>query len=168
MIPEDVAAVPDEAPTPTVVASSPGDVAQGALRRPLNNASRPNVAAPNAAFANTFNNAPRPHVAAPNAALDNARVTSNRWFNTDLVGAYRDRVVKGMRIASRSVRDMIRQGTIPQLPLLKVDGEAMCLVWHTKGMCNPGYCPRRCDHVRYTRSEYAQLHQWCRDHYPTE
>ena len=44
----------------------------------------------------------------------------------------------------------------------------MRLAWHTKGMCTPGHCPRRHDHVRSTRSEYAQLHQWCKDHYPTE
>ena len=33
-------------------------------------------------------------------------------------------------------------------------------------MCNPLACPRRRDHVQYTTSEYAQLHQWCRDHHP--
>ena len=72
VIPEDVAAVPDEAPTPTVTASSPGDVAhvphqgghgrtmapnmtsatEGTPRRPFNNASQPDVAVLKVTFEN--------------------------------------------------------------------------------------------------------------------
>ena len=69
---------------------------------------------------------------------ENARATHNRWFNTGLFGTYRERVVNGKKVTSRSVCEMVGQGTIPRLPVSKVDGEAMCLAWHTKGMCNPG------------------------------
>ena len=61
---------------------------------------------------------------------------------------------------------MITAGTLPPLPLSKVDGKAMCLAWHTKGMCNPGQCPRASDHVNYSVEEYGQLSTWCKTHYP--
>ena len=62
----------------------------------------------------------------------------NAGFAQTLFGEIQERMRKGKRIASRLVRDMITAGTLPPLPLSKVDGKAMCLAWHTKGMCNPG------------------------------
>ena len=78
---------------------------------------------------------------APAPDENTRRATHNQWFNTGLFGAYRERVVDGKRVTSHLVREMIGQGAIPQLPVSKMDGEVMCLAWHTKGMCNPGHCP---------------------------
>ena len=93
-------------------------------------------------------------------------LTKNQWFHQVLFGIYRDREVGGKRVASRAVRDAIKEGKLPPLLLLKVDGKEMCLAWHTQGMCNPGQCPRECDHVEYSEQEYAPLNQWCKDNYP--
>ena len=43
---------------------------------------------------------------------------------------------------------------------MHVDGQTMCLAWHTKGQCNSD-CPRVVDHVSYTASDYKPLHDWC-------
>ena len=90
----------------------------------------------------------------------------NPGFLQTLFGEIQERMRNGKRIASRAVRDMITAGTIPPLPLSKVDGQPMCLAWHTKGMCNPGSCPRAADHVVYSVEEYAPLCGWCKTHYP--
>ena len=90
----------------------------------------------------------------------------NAGFAQTLFGEIQERMRKGKRIASRLVRDMITAGTLPPLPLSKVDGKAMCLAWHTKGMCNPGQCPRAADHVNYSVEEYGQLSTWCKTNYP--
>ena len=92
--------------------------------------------------------------------------TKKQWFHQVLFGNYRDREVGGKRLASRAVRDAIKEAKLPPLPLSKVDGKEMCLAWHTTGMCNPGQCPRECDHVEYSEQEYAPLTQWCKDNYP--
>jgi hypothetical protein len=46
-----------------------------------------------------------------------------------------------------------------------VDGNAMCLAFHVKGMCNQ-QCGRNADHVEYNGTEYAPLVEWCTEHYP--
>ena len=91
-----------------------------------------------------------------------------QWFNQVLFGKYRDRERGGRKITSHSVRELIKLKKTPQLPWSKMDGKEMCLAWHTKGMYNPGQCPRERDHVKYTEPEYAQLSQWYKDNYSTE
>ena len=92
--------------------------------------------------------------------------TKNQWFHQVLFGEYKDREIRGKKIASRAVREAIKEGKLPSLPLSKVDGKEMCLAWHTKGMCNLGQCPRECNHVEYSEQEYASLTQWRKDNYP--
>ncbi len=83
----------------------------------------------------------------------------NDGFNGDLFAAYKSSALK-----SKSIRDKIKAGTIPALPFSKRDPtKAMCLAWHTKGVCNAN-CPCLYDHVAYTPEEYAPLVVWCRDH----
>ena len=81
-------------------------------------------------------------------------------------GECKDREVGGKEIASHAVHEALKEGKLPPLPLLKVEGKEMCLAWHTKGMCNPGQCPQKCDHVEYLEQEYASFTQWFKDNYP--
>ena len=57
--------------------------------------------------------------------------TKNQWFHQVLFGEYKDREVGGKKIASRAVREAIREGKLPPLPLSKVEGKEMCLASHT-------------------------------------
>ena len=53
--------------------------------------------------------------------------TKNQWFHQVLFGIYKDREVGGKKIASRAVRDTIKEGKLPTIPLSEVDGKEMCL-----------------------------------------
>ena len=95
----------------------------------------------------------------------------NDDYHEAFFGQYKSRTIDGKPITSRSVRLKIERGELPALPPSKVDGEPMCLAWHTKGICNPE-CPRHPDHVdgddKYTDEEYAPLCGWCADNYPQQ
>lgn len=70
-------------------------------------------------------------------------------------------------VGSCDVREKIKRGDLPPLPLSKSDGKSMCLAWHTKGICNPD-CPRAADHVVYSAEEYTPLCGWCTENYPKD
>ena len=95
----------------------------------------------------------------------NGEGTENPDFHHVLFGEIKARTVGGKTIKSRDVRDKIKRGDLPALPLSKADGKAMCLAWHTKGLCNPE-CPRAADHVVYSAEEYTPLCAWCTANYP--
>jgi hypothetical protein len=88
---------------------------------------------------------------------------NNPHFLEEVFGAYR----KLNKVRTRDIRRMITSKDLPELPLSKVDKQALCLAWHTKGQCN-NRCPRAIDHVAYTKDELRELAQWCTAHYPKE
>ena len=93
------------------------------------------------------------------AASQSGRV-NNLEYNASLFKAYKDRNVR-----SASIRNKVKSEELDPLPLSKVDQGPMCLAWHTKGQCN-GACPRKGDHVGYSKGEYGDLLEWCKKNYP--
>jgi hypothetical protein len=88
---------------------------------------------------------------------------SNPYFWEATFGTYR----KLTSVKTRAIRRKIVEKLLPVLPLSKVDGQPMCLAWHSKGQCNVR-CPRAADHVAYTHSELGPLAAWCSVNYPSE
>ncbi len=89
---------------------------------------------------------------ATNTRLDNTH------FNKALFGAYKSTSVK-----SATLRKKVADGTLGPLPMSKVDATMpMCLVWHTKGLCNSN-CPCACNHVVYSTTEDAPMVKWCKE-----
>ena len=86
---------------------------------------------------------------------------NNIDFNAEIFKTYKERNVRSVGIRSK-----VKAQELDSLPLSKVDQAPMCLAWHTKGQCN-GACPRKVDHVSYSKSEYAGLVAWCKKNYPT-
>ena len=108
--------------------------------------------------------APRPGNSGGASQLAGGRV-ANLQYNGGLFEPFKTRNVK-----TKLVRALIRDGKIQAQPPSKVDGEPMCLAWHTIGVCNVE-CPRKADHVHYTEEEYksdAGLETWCTQCYPTD
>jgi hypothetical protein len=101
------------------------------------------------------------------STVGNGKGKENTQFHHALFGEIKARTVGGKTVKSRDVRDKIKRGDLPALPLLKADGKSMCLAWHTKGICNPD-CPRAADHVVYTAEEYTPLCGWCTENYPKD
>ncbi len=67
-------------------------------------------------------------------------------------------------LKDKAIQDKIKAGTIPALTFSKREGaKPMCLVWHTKGVCNVN-CLCLYDHVAYSVDEYAPMVVWCHDH----
>ena len=95
---------------------------------------------------------------------DQGQRAGNLQFNSGLFAVFKGRGNNG-KYASRQIRYKITNGDLPALPLSKVDGKAMCLAFHVKGMCNQ-QCGRNADHVEYNGTEYAPLVEWCTEHYP--
>ena len=92
----------------------------------------------------------------------------NTAFHQGLFGLIKTRTVDGKTVKSRDVQEKIKKGELPPLPPSKVDGEPMCLAWHTKGICNPD-CPRAADHAAiYSVEEYQPLCGWCELNYPKD
>ena len=85
---------------------------------------------------------------------------NNIDFNAEIFKGYKDRNVR-----SASIRSKVKAQELDPLPMSKVDQGPMCLAWHTKGQCN-GACPRKDDHVSYSKNEYAALVAWCKKNYP--
>ena len=93
---------------------------------------------------------------------DLAQRDNNVAFNSTLFERFKD-----SRTPCRIVRSKIQRGELPALPMSKGDPTMeVCLAWHVKGMCNAN-CSRSADHVPYTDAEYAPLHQWCTQHWPS-
>jgi hypothetical protein len=83
----------------------------------------------------------------------------NTTFNKTLFGTYKTSALK-----AKAIRDKIKAGTIPLLPVSKLDDtKQMCLAWHTKGVCYTN-CPCLSNHVVYSVNKYAPMIAWCRDH----
>jgi len=89
---------------------------------------------------------------------------ANLHYNAGLFDVFKNRGKTG-KYASRMIRNKITAGELPALPLSKVDGEAMCLPFHVKGLCNE-QCKRKPDHVAYSDTELAPLSSWCTANYP--
>ena len=106
-------------------------------------------------------NAPPP---LPDTSAPGERV-ANLYYNAGLFDVFKNRGNSGT-YASRMIRNKINSGELPPLPLTKVDGEAMCLPFHVKGMCNE-QCKRKPDHVNYNSNELTKLCSWCTANYPT-
>ena len=100
----------------------------------------------------------------PAKLTSGTRGLNTRVNNLDYVASM-FRVYADRRIANRSVRDLVSNGTLPALPPSKVPGANMCLAFHTKGYCNAG-CGNRVDRVAYTEAELRPLSEWCASHYP--
>jgi hypothetical protein len=76
----------------------------------------------------------------------------NTNFNEMLFGTYKTSALK-----AKAIRDKIKAGTIPPLPVSKLDStKLICLAWHTKGVCNTN-CPCLSDHVVYSVNKYAPM-----------
>jgi hypothetical protein len=103
-----------------------------------------------------------PYIPPPKTPVDDA-TASNPHFLETTFGKYR----KLTSVKTRAIRRKITDGVLPALPLSKVDQQAMCLAWHTKGQCNVR-CPRAADHVAYAIGELGNLVAWCTSHYPKE
>jgi hypothetical protein len=83
----------------------------------------------------------------------------NLQFDEALFGMYKTSALK-----AKIIHDKIKAGTIHPLPVSKLDGtKPMCLIWHTKGVCNTN-CPCVSDHVAYTAKKYAPMVTWCCNH----
>ncbi len=84
----------------------------------------------------------------------------NTNFNKTLFGTYKTSALK-----AKAIRDKIKVGTIPTLPVSKLYGtKLMCLTWHTKGVCNTN-CPCLSNHVVYSVDKYApMIAWWCHNH----
>jgi hypothetical protein len=86
----------------------------------------------------------------------------NEKFNSVLFEKFKTSAKK-----SKDLRDRIAKKTLPVLPKSRADGEAMCLAWHSKGMCNTK-CPRTADHMEYSADQYSVkdgLVDWCEKNY---
>jgi len=105
---------------------------------------------------------PAPDGGSPKPPGDDA-TASNPHFWEATFGPYR----KLTSVKTRAIRRKIVEKLLPVLPLSKVDGQPMCLAWHSKGQCNVR-CPRAADHVAYTHSELGPLAAWCSVNYPSE
>ena len=105
---------------------------------------------------------PAPEPPTPKAPGDDA-TASNPYFWEATFGPYR----KLTSVKTRAIRRKIVEKLLPVLPASKVDGQPMCLAWHSKGQCNVR-CPRAVDHVAYTHGELGALAAWCSVNYPTE
>mmetsp|Transcript_3069 Transcript_3069/g.6900 ORF Transcript_3069/g.6900 Transcript_3069/m.6900 type:complete len:715 (+) Transcript_3069:2251-4395(+) len=97
---------------------------------------------------------------APQPGGRGGRSVANPFFNSGLFEQYRCRPVR-----ARKVRDLISAGSLPALPLSRIDQGPMCLGWHVKGMCNDN-CPRAADHVVYNSIQYEPMDGWCGANYP--
>jgi hypothetical protein len=136
---ESPAPAPTPAFVPVPVRPSPAPRGQPPTRPPAN----PSAPAP-----------------APSPAVQER--ANNLAFNATLFQSYKDSPMQ-----CRILRGKIRNNELPVLPPSKVDGEQMCLAFHTKGTCNPN-CGRIADHIEYSAEEYAPLLEWCTTHFPTE
>jgi hypothetical protein len=100
-----------------------------------------------------------PSSSAPTAKKRASSRVENTQFNEALFGSYKTSALK-----AKAIRDKVKAGTIPSLPVSIRDGtKPMCLAWHTKGVCNEN-CPCIYDHVAYSAAEYTPMVAWCRDH----
>ncbi len=104
-------------------------------------------------------NAPAP---APSGGAPQRTRIANMNFNS-MFQRYRDMTA----VRCSAIRKKVEAGTLPALPVSKVDGEAMCLAWHVKGECNSA-CGRRADHVKYASEEYTPLATWCETNFHAE
>ena len=116
--------------------------------------------APNATPAPTPR--PAPEGPTPKGPGDDA-TASNPYFWEATFGPYR----KLTSMKTRTIRRKIVEKLLPVLLASKVDGQPMCLAWHSKGQCNV-CCPRAVDHVAYTHGELGPLAAWCSINYPAE
>jgi hypothetical protein len=99
----------------------------------------------------------------PKDTMPDDAAASNPHFLEGLFGEYH----KLNKVRTRQIRRKIAEKELPALPVSKVDGQPMCLAWHTKGQCNVR-CPRAVDHVAYTTEEAKELATWCASNYPKE
>ena len=94
------------------------------------------------------------------------RTNGSRLNNTAFISSSFQRFKDMSNISCKSLREKIRAGTLPPLPMSKVDEtKPMCLAWHTRGECNSN-CRCRYDHVlTYTADECQPLLDWCNEHF---
>lgn len=102
---------------------------------------------------------PVPHPQPPQQA---SRCITNPTYNGALFDEFRARPFR-----AKDIRARVSAGRLPAFPISRVDGGAMCIGFHVKGMCNER-CPRAADHVAYNATQYAPMKQWCTEHYPRE
>ena len=84
------------------------------------------------------------------STVGNSKVKENENFHQVWFGEINLWTVGGKTVKSRDDRRKVRKGELTSLPQSKANGKSICLVWHTKGICNPDYrlssrCrPQRC------------------------
>ena len=82
---------------------------------------------------------------------------NNVHFNTTIFEEYRSRGIKSRTIKKENLANR----KPPPLPQSKTGTGAMCLPWHTKGLCN-SECRLKADHIKYTAAELKPLKDWCK------
>jgi len=85
-----------------------------------------------------------------------------RLNNTAFIAKSFSRFKEMATVSCRTLREKIRRGDLPPLPMSKVEtSKPMCLAWHTCSECNSN-CSCKYDHVvTYTDGECQELVAWC-------
>ena len=87
----------------------------------------------------------------------------NLHYNTALFEVFKDRGKSRKFASSRVIRHKITQGTLPPIPLFKVDVQAtVCAFLSCKGIVQQ--CKRKPDHVN--SNKLTDLCSWCASKYP--
>lgn len=94
------------------------------------------------------------------------RTSGVRLNNTAFIASLFTRFKDMSTVSCRVLRDKIRRGELPALPMSKVEPtKPMCLAWHVRAECNSN-CSCKYDHITtYTESESQSLVAWCNEHF---
>jgi len=94
------------------------------------------------------------------------RTSGVRLNNTAFIASLFTRFKDMSTVSCRVLRDKIRRGELPPLPMSKVEPtKPMCLAWHVRAECNSN-CSCKYDHITtYTESESQSLVAWCNEHF---
>ena len=98
----------------------------------------------------------------PNPQPPPTRSLGTRLNNTAFIASLFTRFKDMATVGCRAIREKIRRGDLPALPMSKVvPTKPMCLAWHVRAECNSN-CSCHYDHVTtYTSAECQPLVAWC-------
>jgi hypothetical protein len=88
--------------------------------------------------------------------------SGTRLNNTAFISSMFQRYKDMANVSCKSLREKIRAGTLPPLPMSKIEpSKPMCLAWHSRGECNSN-CSCKYDHVlTYLPAECQPILDWC-------
>ena len=91
-----------------------------------------------------------------------SRTSGTRLNNTAFISSMFQRFKDMANVSCKSLREKIRAGTLPPLPMSKVEAsKPICLAWHSRGECNSN-CSCKYDHVlSYRTAECQPILEWC-------